>query len=36
MFYGTAERFFIIGDCGNEGGTVRKSIRSAFEAASKI
>lgn len=42
-FAGSAKMFFIIGDCGGEGdlvelirGNVRKSIRSAFAAASKI
>jgi len=42
-FYGSAGRFFMIGDCGGEGdlvkivqGNLRKSILSAFAAASKI
>jgi 2,4-dienoyl-CoA reductase-like NADH-dependent reductase (Old Yellow Enzyme family)/thioredoxin reductase len=34
-FYGTADRFFIIGDCRAE-GNIRKSMRTAFAAASMI
>jgi thioredoxin reductase len=35
-FYGSAPRFFTIGDCGDEGGDVQRSVRSAFFAASQI
>jgi pyruvate/2-oxoglutarate dehydrogenase complex dihydrolipoamide dehydrogenase (E3) component len=42
-FYGSAERFFVIGDCSREGdivkigdGNIRTSQRTAFAAASKI
>jgi len=35
-FSGSAKRFFTIGDCSEMGGTVQKSIRSAFFAASQI
>jgi len=34
-FYGSAERFFLIGDC-NEVGSVHTSVRSAFGAASQL
>ena len=34
-FYGTADQFFVIGDCRVE-GNVRTSIRTAFAAASQI
>jgi 2,4-dienoyl-CoA reductase-like NADH-dependent reductase (Old Yellow Enzyme family)/thioredoxin reductase len=35
-FYGSAPRFFLIGDCSDEGGDVQKSVRSAYFAASQI
>jgi 2,4-dienoyl-CoA reductase-like NADH-dependent reductase (Old Yellow Enzyme family)/thioredoxin reductase len=35
-FYGSAPRFFAIGDCGDDGGDVQRSIRTAFFAASQI
>jgi hypothetical protein len=35
-FFGAAKRFFMIGDCSDEGGNLRKSIRTAYAAASKI
>ena len=35
-FYGSADRFFLIGDCSDNGGNVQKSIRSAFSIASII
>ena len=34
-FYGTADRFFLIGDC-SEVGNVQRSIRTAFAAASQL
>lgn len=35
QFYGTADRFFMIGDCGDV-GSVQTSIRTAFGAASQL
>jgi thioredoxin reductase len=35
-FSGSAKRFFAVGDCSEMGGTVQRSIRSAFFAASQI
>jgi 2,4-dienoyl-CoA reductase-like NADH-dependent reductase (Old Yellow Enzyme family)/thioredoxin reductase len=35
-FYGSAPRFFTIGDCSDDGGDVQKSVRSAFFAASQV
>jgi pyruvate/2-oxoglutarate dehydrogenase complex dihydrolipoamide dehydrogenase (E3) component len=35
-FYGSAKRFFAIGECGGVGFGVQKSIRNAFFAASQI
>jgi 2,4-dienoyl-CoA reductase-like NADH-dependent reductase (Old Yellow Enzyme family)/thioredoxin reductase len=35
-FYGSANRFFTIGECNGEGGGVQKVIRSAFAMASQI
>jgi pyruvate/2-oxoglutarate dehydrogenase complex dihydrolipoamide dehydrogenase (E3) component len=35
-FSGSAKRLFVIGDCGDSGGTVQKSTRSAYFAAVQI
>jgi 2,4-dienoyl-CoA reductase-like NADH-dependent reductase (Old Yellow Enzyme family)/thioredoxin reductase len=35
-FYGSAPRFFVVGDCSDEGGDVQKSVRSAYFAASQV
>jgi thioredoxin reductase len=35
-FYGSAKRFFIIGECNGVGFGVQKTIRNAFFAASQI
>jgi len=35
-FYGSAKRFFVLGDCTGKGGNVQKSIRSAFFTASEV
>jgi hypothetical protein len=35
-FYGTAKRFFIIGECSGVGFGVQRTIRNAFFAASQI
>jgi len=35
-FSGSAKRFFAVGDCGEMGGNIQKSIRGAFFAASQV
>lgn len=35
-FYGSAKQFFTIGDCSEIGGSIQKSIRSAFFTASEL
>jgi 2,4-dienoyl-CoA reductase-like NADH-dependent reductase (Old Yellow Enzyme family)/thioredoxin reductase len=35
-FYGSVDRFFMIGDCNNAVGNVQKCIRSAFATASQL
>jgi NADPH-dependent 2,4-dienoyl-CoA reductase/sulfur reductase-like enzyme len=36
QFYGSAAQFFTIGDCSEQGGTIQRSIRSAFFSASEV
>jgi 2,4-dienoyl-CoA reductase-like NADH-dependent reductase (Old Yellow Enzyme family)/thioredoxin reductase len=36
QFVGTAKQFFIVGDCGEQGGTIQRCTRSAFFAASQV
>ncbi len=35
-FYGSAKQFFTIGDCGEMGGNIQKSIRSAYFTATEL
>jgi hypothetical protein len=35
-FYGSAKKFFMIGDCGEMGGNIQECIRTTFITASEL